>query len=105
MIAEYITTDGEVISKDEKSFFIKLLNNVPEEELNSYFLKKNLLKKVKTNHIETNGSSGINIIQMKSFFSFEEIEQALQYLEQKNQIEKREGINNNLYFLKTKNKL
>jgi hypothetical protein len=41
---------------------------------------------------------------LRSFFSFEEIEQALEYLQEKNQIQKREGINHELYFLNTKNK-
>jgi hypothetical protein len=37
-------------------------------------------------------------------FSFEEIEKALQQLQEKKQITKREGINQELYFLNTKNK-
>ena len=40
MIAEIVTTDGEVISSDEENFFIKVLNQVPHNELKDYFLKK-----------------------------------------------------------------
>jgi hypothetical protein len=104
MIAEIITTDGEVIASTEQDFYIKLLNNVPEEDLSNYFLKRKLLSKVKLNHKETNGSNGLSVIQLRSLFSFEEIEKALQQLQEKKQITKREGINHELYFLNTKNK-
>lgn len=104
MIQEFITADGEVISVEENAFYTKLLNYVPEQELTSYFLEKNLLKKVRENHKTTNGDNGLSIIQLRSLFSFEEIEQALEYLQEKNQIQKREGINHELYFLNTKNK-
>ena len=40
----------------------------------------------------------------EGIIDFEEIEQALEYLQEKNQIQKREGINHELYFLNTKNK-
>ena len=104
MIQEFITTDGEVISVEENAFYTKVLNHIPDEELTSCFLKKNLLKKVRENHKVTNGDNGLSIIQLRSLFSFEEIKQALEYLQEKNQIQKREGINNDLYFLNTKNK-
>jgi hypothetical protein len=104
MIAEIITTDGEVIASTEQDFYIKLLNNVPEEDLSNYFLKRKLLSKVKLNHKETNGGNGLSVIQLRSLFSFEEIEKALQQLQEKKQITKREGINHELYFLNTKNK-
>lgn len=104
MIAEIITTDGELIASTEQDFYIKLLNNVPEEDLSNYFLKRKLLSKVKLNHKETNGSNGLSVIQLRNLFSFEEIEKALQELQEKNQITKREGINQELYFLNTKNK-
>jgi hypothetical protein len=104
MIAEIITTDGELIASTEQDFYIKLLNNVPEEDLSNYFLKRKLLSKVKLNHKETNGSNGLSVIQLRSLFSFEEIEKALQQLQEKKQITKREGINHELYFLNTKNK-
>lgn len=104
MIAEIITTDGEVIASTEQDFYIKLLNNVPEEDLSDYFLKIKLLSKVKLNHKQTNGSNGLSVIQLRSLFSFEEIEKALQQLQEKKQITKREGINHELYFLNTKNK-
>jgi hypothetical protein len=104
MIAEIITTDGEVIASTEQDFYIKLLNNVPEEDLSNYFLKRKLLSKVKLNHKQTNGSNGLSVIQLRNLFSFEEIEKALQELQEKNQITKREGINQELYFLNTKNK-
>jgi hypothetical protein len=104
MIAEIITTDGEVIDSTEQDFYIKLLNNVPDEDLSDYFLKRKLLSKVKLNHKQTNGSNGLSVIQLRSLFSFEEIEKALQQLQEKKQITKREGINHELYFLNTKNK-
>jgi hypothetical protein len=104
MIAEIINTDGEVIASTEQDFYIKLLNNVPEEDLSNYFLKRKLLSKVKLNNKETNGSNGLSVIQLRNLFSFEEIEKALQELQEKNQIIKREGINQELYFLNTKNK-
>jgi hypothetical protein len=102
MIAEIITTDGEVIDSTEQDFYFKLLNNVPEEDLSDYFLKRKLLSKVKLNHKQTNGSNGLSVIQLRSLFSFEEIEKALQQLQEKKQITKREGINHELYFLNKK---
>ncbi len=102
MIAEIINTDGEVISSTEQDFYIKLLDNVPEEDLNDYFLKRKILNKVRLNHKQTNGSNGLSIIQLRSLFSLEEIEKALQQLQEKKQITKREGINQELYFLNKK---
>ena len=104
MIAEVITIDGEVISSDEENFFINVLNQVPYNELKDYFLKKQMLLKIKENHKKSNGSCGINQIQLKNIVSFEELERTLNYLQEKKQITKREGINHELYFLNTKNK-
>lgn len=104
MIAEIITTDGEVIPSTEQDFYIMLLDSVPDKDLNDYFLKRKLLSKVILNHKQTNGSNGLSVIQLRSLFSFEEIEKALQQLQEKKQITKREGINHELYFLNTKKK-
>ena len=104
MIAEIITIDGEVIPSTEQDFYIMLLDSVPDKDLNDYFLKRKLLSKVILNHKQTNGSYGLSMIQLRSLFSFEEIEKALQQLQEKKQITKREGINHELYFLNTKNK-
>ena len=104
MIAEVVTTDGEVIASTEKDFYIMLLDNVPEEDLTDYFLARKLLSKLKLNHKQTNGSNGLSIIQMRSLFYFEEIEKAIQRLKEKKLIIQREGINHELYFLNTKNK-
>ena len=104
MIAEVITTDGEVISSEEENFFIKVLNQVPHNELKDYFLKKEMLLKIKENHTKSNGSCGINQIQLKNIVSFDELEKTLNYLEEKKQIQKREGVNHELYFLNTKNR-
>ena len=104
MIAEIVTTDGEVISANEENFFIKLLNHVPHDELKDYFLKKETLSKIIENHKKSNGSCGINTIQLKNIVSFEELEKTLNYLQEKKQITKREGVNHEMYFLNTKNK-
>jgi hypothetical protein len=104
MIAEIITTDGEVIPSTKQDFYIMLLDSVPDKDLNDYFLKRKLLSKVILNHKQTNGSNGLSVIQLRSLFSFEEIEKALQQLQEKKQITKREGINHEIYFLNTKNK-
>jgi hypothetical protein len=104
MIAEVILNDGEVISIEDKGFYTKILNRVPEEELNDYFLNRTLLKKIKENHNKTKGSCGLSIIQLKNIFSFEQIQKTLSFLQEKKQIIKREGINHELYFINIKNK-
>lgn len=104
MIAEIITTDGEVIPSTEKDFYIMLLDNIPDEDLTDYFLARKILTKLRLNHKQTKGSNGLSIIQLRSLFYFEEIEKAIQRLQEKKQITKREGINQELYFLNTKNK-
>jgi hypothetical protein len=104
MIAEIITTDGEVILSTEQDFYIMLLDSVPDKDLNDYFLKRKLLSKVILNHKQTNGSNGLSVIQLRSLFSFEEIEKAIEQLQEKKQITKIEGINHELYFFNTKNK-
>ena len=104
MIAEVILNDGEVISIEENGFYTKILNRVPEEELNDYFLNKTLLNKIKENHNKTKGSCGLSIIQLKNIFSFEQIQKSLNYLKEKKAIQIKEGINNELYFLNIKNK-
>jgi hypothetical protein len=104
MIEEIITDDGEVISSGEKDFYTKALNEIPFEEIKNYFFLKSLIQKSKENHKKTNGKCGLSIIQMKNIISFDDLEKAILFLIEKKQIIQREGINNNLYFLNTKNK-
>jgi hypothetical protein len=104
MIQEIITIDGEVISSEEEGFYTKALNEMPFDEIKDFFIKKSLIKKIKSNHKETDGKIGLSVIQMKNIISFEELEKAILFLIEKKQIIQREGINNNLYFLNTKNK-
>lgn len=104
MIAEIITTDGEVIPSTHEDFYIMLLDNVPDQDLTDYFLARKILTRLRLNHKQTNGSNGLSIIQLRSFFYLEEIEKAIQRLQEKKLITKRDGINQELYFLKTKKK-
>lgn len=101
-IAEVALNDGEVISLNDKGFYTKLLNRVPKEELHKYFLNKHLYDKIKQKHKESNGLIGLNIIQLKNVFSFDEIEVALQHLKEIKAIEIRDGINNEMYFINKK---
>ena len=104
MIQEIITTDGEVISSEEKEFYTKALNEIPFNEIKDYFIKKSIIGKIKVNNKETNGKCGITTIQLKNLVSFKEIDEAILFLIEKKQIIQKKGINNNLYFLNTKNK-
>lgn len=104
MIAEIITNDGEVITSNQENFFSVILNIIPHKELKDYFLKKEIFLKIQENHKKSNGSCGINEIELMNIFSFEELQNTLNYLQEKKQIIKREGVNNELYFLNIKNK-
>lgn len=104
MIAEIITTDGEVIPSTHEDFYIMLLDNIPDKDLTDYFLARKILTKLRLNHKLTNGSNGLNLILLKNIFSFDEIQETLSQLQKQKLITKRDGINNELYFLNTKNK-
>lgn len=100
MIQEFITQDGEVISKDEKNFYYKLFYNLPFDEIKSYFIQKILFEKIKARQQETNGKCGTSIIELMNIIDLQQIQLSLTQLEEKNKIIQRMGINNNLYFLK-----
>lgn len=100
MILEFVTEDGEVISKDENNFYHKLFNNLPFEEITSYFIQKSLFLKIQARQKETNGKCGSSVIELSNIIKLEQIQLSLTQLEEKNKIIQRMGINNKLYFLK-----
>jgi hypothetical protein len=100
MLQEFVTEDGEVISKDENNFYHKVFNNIPFEEITSYFIQKNLFEKIKARQKETNGKCGISVIELSNIIQLQQIQLSLTQLEEKNKITERIGINNKLYFLK-----
>lgn len=104
MIVEIITNDGEVISSEEENFYDIILKNIPNEKIKDYFLKKEIFLKIKKQNENSNGSCGINKIELSNIILINEVELVLNYLEEKKYIQKRKGINHDLYFLKTKNK-
>jgi diphthamide biosynthesis methyltransferase len=100
MIQELVTTDGELFSKEDEHFYVKILNHIPFEEITSFFIKKSVYNKIKENQKKTNGSCGLTDIDCKDVLNFLEIKEALVFLEEKNKIFKKKGINKELYFLK-----
>lgn len=100
MILEFVTEDGEVVSKDENNFYHKLFNNLPFEEITSYFIQKSLFLKIQARQKETNGKCGSSVIELSNIIKLEQIQLSLTQLEEKNKIIQRMGINNKLYFLK-----
>lgn len=100
MIQEFVSEDGEVVSKDENNFYHKLFNNLPFEEITSYFIQKSLFLKIQARQKETNGKCGSSVIELSNIIELEYIESSLTQLEEKNKIIQRIGINNKLYFLK-----
>jgi hypothetical protein len=102
-IAEIILADGEVISisdfASENEFQLKLLNSLDFESIRSFFIKKTIVETVKEKHKLSNGSNGVSTIELLNLFKWNDLETYLNELEEKKIIQKRQGVNLEMYFV------
>jgi hypothetical protein len=102
-IAEIILADGEVISisdfASENEFQLKLLNSLDFESIRSFFIKKTIVETVKEKHKLSNGSNGVSTIELLNLFKWKDLETYLSELEEKKIIQKRQGVNLEMYFV------
>ena len=105
-IAEFISTDGEVITtsdfNSEKEFQFKVLNSLDFENIKSFFVKKYVFESIKDKHKLTNGSNGVTNIELSDLFKLSNFQQYINELESKKIIEKRKGINLDMFFMPKK---
>jgi hypothetical protein len=102
-IAEIILTDGEVITASdfgsEKEFEFKILNSLDFETIRAFFIKKTIIEAVKDKHNSSNGSNGVTTVELINLFRWNDIELFAKELEEKKMIEKKQGINLEMYFV------
>jgi len=102
-IAEIILADGEVISisdcASENEFQIKVLNSLDFESIRSFFIKKTIVDTVKEKHKLSNASNGVSTIELLNLFKWNDLETYLSELEEKKIIQKRQGVNLEMYFI------
>ena len=102
-IAEIILADGEVISisdfASEKEFQLKVLNSLDFESIRSFFIKKTIVETVNEKHKLSNGSNGVSTIELLNLFKWKDLETYLRELEEKKIIQKRQGVNLEMYFI------
>ena len=102
-IAEIILTDGEVIPASdfgsEKEFEFKILNSLDFETVRAFFIKKTIIEAVKDKHNSSNGSNGVTSVELINLFRWNDIELFAKELEEKKMIQKKQGINLEMYFV------
>lgn len=102
-IAEVILEDGEVLSateiNSEKEFEFKILNNLDFETVRSFFIKKTIIDVVREKHKASNGSNGVTSVELLNLFKWNDLDTYLKELEEKKVIQKKQGINLEMYFV------
>jgi hypothetical protein len=102
-IAEIISVDGEVFSKSdfgsEKEFQFKVLNSLDFESIRDFFIKKTIIQAIKEKHNSSNGSNGVTTIELLNLFKWKDIEVYINELEQKKAIQKKQGVNLDMYYI------
>lgn len=102
-IAEVILEDGEVLSateiNSEKEFEFKILNNLDFETVRSFFIKKTIIDVVREKHKASNGSNGVTSVELLNLFKWNDLDTYLKELEEKKVIQKKQGINLEMYFI------
>ena len=105
-IAEIISIDGEVLSSSnfgsQKEFEFKILNSLNFDSIKSFFIKKTIIEAIKNKHNSSNGSNGVTSVDLLGLFKWENIQSYLDELEQKKIIQKKQGINSDMYFVHKK---
>ena len=102
-IAEVILDDGEVLSttevNSEKEFEFKILNNLDFENIRSFFIKKTIIDVVREKHKTSNGSNGVTSVELLNLFKWNDLDIYLKELEEKKVIQKKQGVNLEMYFI------
>lgn len=105
-IAEIVFYDGEVLSSSESNsdleFQFKILNSLDFENVKSFFIKKTIIEIVKEKHKKSNGSNGVTSVELLNTFKWKDIEIYIKELVDKKIIEKKQGINLEMYFIHKK---
>lgn len=102
-IAEIILEDGEVLSvtetNSEKEFEFKILNNLDFETVRSFFIKKTIIDVVREKHKASNGSNGVTSVELLNLFKWNDLDTYLKELEEKKVIQKKQGVNLEMYLI------
>jgi hypothetical protein len=105
-VAEIVFDDGEVLSSSEfgsvLEFQFKILNSLDFETVRSFFIKKTIIEVVREKHKASNGSNGITTVELLNIFKWKDIDIYVQELVDKKIIEKKQGVNLEMYFINKK---
>jgi hypothetical protein len=102
-VAEVVFDDGEVLSSSEfgsdLEFQFKILNSLDFENIKSFFIKKTIIEAVREKHTSSNGSNGVTSVELLNLFKWKDLNVYLEELEQKKIIQKKQGVNLEMYFI------
>ena len=102
-VAEIVFDDGEVLSSSDfgsiLEFQFKILNSLDFETIKSFFIKKTIIEVVKERHKTSNGSNGVTTVELLDIFKWKDLDFYIQELVDKKIIEKKQGINLEMYFI------
>lgn len=102
-ITAIISLDGEIVSvtdfDSEKEFQFKVLNSLNPENIKDFFIKKTILDAVREAHKKSNGSNGMNTVQLLNLFKWSDLELYIKELEEKKLITKKQGVNLEMYMV------
>jgi hypothetical protein len=105
-VAEVVFDDGEVLSSSEfgsdLEFQFKILNSLDFENIKSFFIKKTIIEVVREKHKASNGSNGVTSVELLNIFKWKDVDIYVQELVSKKIIEKKQGINLEMYFVHKK---
>ena len=83
----------------EKEFQFKVLNSLDFESIRDFFIKKTIIQAIKEKHNSSNGSNGVTTIELLNLFKWKDIEVYINELEQKKAIQKKQGVNLDMYYI------
>lgn len=104
-IAEIITTDGEIFTKEDlsnKKLQFNLLKHLDFNTIQEFYFNKTIVANVKEKEQKSGGSNGATIIDILDNFKSSKIEPYIAELIKKGYLIKRESINLDVYFTKQK---
>ena len=102
-IAEIVFNDGEVLSSSvfgsDLEFEFKVLNSLDFQNIKSFFIKKTIIEAVREKHTASKGSNGVTSVELLNIFKWKDLEVYLKELEEKKIIQKKQGVNLEMYFI------
>ena len=106
-IAEIISTDGEVFTKEnlsDRALQLNLLKHIDFNIIQEFYFNKLIVSTIKEKESKSNGSNGLIPIDILDKLKWSSIEPYVNELITKGYLVKKQSINSEMYFTKQKKK-